>query len=180
MNRYSVSARLRSGVSVVDARCDCSDSKSARRTRAGRGESSRLPHLIDDVVLVTLQRGALSAGDERAQEVSTLAVVRREGTAPPVATECDDVDAVGPRQRRVLALRVDDDGATTTLEGAVQHHLHHGALAGADRAGHDHVRIGDQARRVRVEGIEDERAAALALCRGLGPGARCRRRGPAP
>ena len=80
---------------AVDVRCSCRSSKSARRTRRGRGASKPLPRLVDDVVLVTLQRRALGTGDERAQQVATLAVVRREGTAPAVATERDDGDAVG-------------------------------------------------------------------------------------
>jgi len=47
--------------------------------------------------LIAFQRGTLSAGDERAQQVATLAIVRREGAAPAVASERDHVDAERPR-----------------------------------------------------------------------------------
>ena len=114
-------------------------------------------------MLVTLERGTLGTGDERAKQVATLAIIRRERTAPSVATERDDVDAVGLRQRGVLALRVNHDHAATTFEGTIERHLHHGALARANRAGDDDVRVGHQPRGVGVEGVQDERPAALRL-----------------
>jgi hypothetical protein len=40
-----------------------------------------------------------------------------------------------------------------------QERLHEGALAAADLTEDDHVRIGDDARRVELERVEDERTA---------------------
>ena len=45
-------------------------------------------------MLIALERAALCAGEQRAKEIATLAVVGREGIAPAVSTEGEDFDAV--------------------------------------------------------------------------------------
>jgi len=87
MNRYSVSAKSRSGEVVAESKCDCSNSKSARSTRRRSRSVHLLPHFVNHVVLIAFQGVALSTGDECALVGRDSLVVRREGAAPPVATE---------------------------------------------------------------------------------------------
>ena len=90
---------------------------------------------------------AVGAGVERVEPNGTAGPQRHRANAPRVG------------QVAVLALGVDDPGAAPEDGLAPQEGLDEGALAAADLAEHDQVRVRHHARGVELERVEDERAA---------------------
>jgi hypothetical protein len=107
-------------------------------------------------MLVARERRSLRTGEEGTQQVATLSIVLGEWAAPPVTSQGNWRGAVSKREFAILALRIDDDRASTSTERSLDLHFHDGAFACAYGSRHDDVRIGDEARAVGVKNVERE------------------------
>ena len=135
---------------------------------AGAGEVGDGP--TEQGVLGRVERSAEDAGDERGGEalaaITTSGVVAgaRVHRVEPVGaagSQLDDGQAVPNGEREVLALRVEDgDEPPCPVHGerSAEERLDGGRLARADVAGDDHVRVGQHAAAVELEGVEVEPA----------------------